>query len=178
MTLILLQCTANNLGEEIERRICDFHLQYLVVFLNKGELKRENINLIGRDCDNLDREMVGVLTTLRDKLPAEKQALILPVIELWTLWRQAAKYLWLQRATAEQAKQCGEIQERFFQHLVKNLLPKDITWYMHTLRDHVPTYTQFLQQEFGWGYGMMTGQSMEHKLKLFKRYASAVQFQS
>src|SRR5688572_28264395 len=106
------------------------HLQYLNALLRKqGDLKRSDLNLIGKDCRELDKKMRGILEKLQRQLPAEQGKVMTPLIAMWSCWMEASWYLWLEKCTPAQARACRSVQENFFQQLVSLFDPADMTWY-------------------------------------------------
>lgn len=91
------------------QRLGEIHLQYLSVFLSKdGELKRADLNLIGRDCEQLDRNMHELLTQIQSRLPENLRPTMTPLLELWSNWKEASQWLWLQKCTVEKAKRVSQ----------------------------------------------------------------------
>ncbi len=110
------------------------------------------------------------LQELKDKLTdLELKKRIQTCLDLWKLWEEAAWYVRTRTLTKEEMKRCRPTMEEFFRFFVQNFQTENGTWYLHHLRAHVPQYSKWLCKEFGWGYGVLSNQSLEHRLKQIKR---------
>jgi hypothetical protein len=63
---------------------------------------------------------------------------------------------------------CKQKAQHFVQHLSDISSEQAVTYYMHFLHDHLWQWTEVYLEEFGFGYGVLSTQVMEHCLKLFK----------
>jgi len=166
--------------KEFKARLLKLGLHYLHSFVEGDEkadwdTKFRKLMLIGRDCRKLEDSMVslleGMLAHFRDKLSSTAlEQFFSPLISMWREWAGVAPYLRMKTLSdPSEVSVCKEKAQAFVKNFTAKVSDVHITRYMHFLHDHLWEWMDIYYKEFGFGYGVLTTQSMEHRLKLFKR---------
>jgi len=162
-------------GEELFiTELSNIKLQFLEGLLQKVDkrcLTKNDLNFIGRDCKLLQTNINAMLENIENNLSGGY--LVSDTIEeikvLWQKWSMAARHLVAITPSKKQVDECEADCVDFFRYYAeKHKFGENVTWYMHYLKVHVPQYTKMYFEEFGWGYGVLTTQAMEHMLKQLK----------
>jgi hypothetical protein len=149
-----------NDGEENERSV------------KKQQKKMQRLQLIGRDCRKLERNMVTVLDGMVKKFDGDKrvQEMLSHMQEVWKCWGMVAPYLRMKRIENEETIYEGQrLARKFIDTFALHTSDDELTYYMHLLDSHVWQWSLAYYKEFGCGYGILTTQAVEHRLKVFKR---------
>jgi hypothetical protein len=153
--------------------------QYQDATDQRREEMARRLNLIGRDCCTLEKGMAKYLRSLAASpvgraLHRELGNLAL----IWERWSQAARHIWAVQPSPQQVAECERDCLLFTDAVIDASPSENITWYLHHVREHVAQYTRMLYDEFGLGFGFLTTQSMEHRLKFLKSHISRHTFQN
>jgi len=130
------------------------------------------LHLNGEDCRKLEKKMPKFVQSLLDrhsspsKPSCEKD--LQKIKHLWDLWSQVCPLL--RKVRLENLQEKRDLKEAAIAYVdfYRQEFSKP-TYYMHFLRDHVASWTKTLFKEFGFGYGIMTTQGLEHRQKILKK---------
>lgn len=171
--------THHNLWSHYKREIVKLQLHHVVAFVQskqnekKQKKSMQRLNLIGRDCRKLEQESVRILEEMITKfgLGDERAHELLTLLKnIWKSWADVAPYLRMKKIDLEEVIHQGQAKAKIFIDIFASHASDDqLTYYMHLLDTHIWQWSMIYYKEFGCGYGILTTQAVEHRLKIFKR---------
>jgi len=146
-------------------------LQYLEGFLRKLEqsVEKHKLNVIGRDCQQLEAHMARILAEIKETMSSRReQSQLSKLVDLWRLWTPAASHIFAVSPDKIMVDKCQSECLEFFRFFVQQFDYMEVTWYLHFLKAHLHQFALILYEEFGFGFGILNTQAMEHQLKQLK----------
>jgi hypothetical protein len=127
---------------------------------------RKELHIIGRECLILEEKFPVFLEKIKVELPSDDPLMVAMAVDklltLWKLWIPVASHIRRIHPSEEDVSRCDTDCQRFITFFAENFQTQKFTTYMHFVQDHLADCLRIYYNEFGFGYGVLSTQGLEH----------------